>query len=47
MPLPGEGLLIDEVPAHRLPVRDDVRIDGEYRDIIWMAALDPVGEGRT
>lgn len=28
-------------------LRDDVRIDGEYRDIIWMAALDPVGEGRT
>lgn len=22
-------------------LRDDVRIDGEYRDIIWMAALNP------
>ena len=28
-------------------LRDDVRIAGEYRDIIWLAARCPVGEGRT
>lgn len=25
-------------------LRDDVRIGGEYRDIVWMAALNPVGK---
>lgn len=28
-------------------LRDDVRIDGQYRDIIWMAALNPAEAGGT